>query len=87
MAKNLDEMMTPHEAGLLNAGSVGSVVGMLTPTKPGFALLASLGAYAAGRAGQHFRRYTQGGPNVQETIAEGNKRHSALNDKQNWNGR
>jgi hypothetical protein len=86
MAKNLEDMMTPHEAGLLTAGSVGSVVGMLTPTVMP-ALLAAGAGYAVGRAGQHLRRFTKGGPSVPETVAEGNKRHPALNDKQNWNGR
>lgn len=86
MAKNLDNMMSPHEAGLTMAGTAGSLVGMATASVMP-ALLAAGAGYVAGRAGQHYRRYTQGGPNVQETIAEGNKRHPALNDKQNWNGR
>jgi hypothetical protein len=60
----------------------GMATGQVMP-----ALIAGITGYAIGRSGQHYRRYTQGGPNVQETIAEGNKRHPALNDKQNWNSR
>lgn len=86
MAKNLDDMMTPHEAGMLTAGTVGTAAGLMTAgVMP--ALLAAGAGYVVGRAGQHYKRYTQGGPSVQETIAEGNKRHPALNDKQNWNSR
>jgi len=86
MAKNLDEMMTPHEAGLVAAGTAGSAAGMVTANVMP-ALLAAGAGYVVGRASQHYRRYKQGGPNVQETIAEGNQRHPALNDKQNWDGK
>jgi hypothetical protein len=86
MAKDLDEMMTPHEAGIALGSTAGTMAGMVTgQVMP--ALFTFGAGYVVGRAGQHFRRYTQGGPSVQETIAEGNKRHPALNDKQNWNGK
>jgi hypothetical protein len=86
MAKNLEDMMSPHEGGLSVAAPV--VAGMsVAGAPPAAIMLGGLTAYGVGRAGQHLRRFTKGGPSVAETVAEGKKRHPALNDKQKWNGR
>jgi hypothetical protein len=80
MAKNLEDMATPHEAGLISGGLAASVAGAMGADLPQALLVGGL-TYGVARAGQHLRRFTKGGPSVKESV------NPNLNKHQNWNGR